>query len=90
MDDGFAYCKARSPKDPRVLSDARNYMDKLVEYGQKQHDAAVQIDVELDGRSVTFGLPRAGPGSAPKVVEHVTFEALSEKGILPKVPRGPE
>lgn len=58
MDDDFAFWKARQSLHPRVVADARNYMDRLLEYGRKRNGEAVQIDVELDGRTVEFGLPR--------------------------------
>jgi len=65
-----------------VVSDARNYMAELLEYGQKRHGAKVQIDVELNGREVHFSL-----ASDPnKVVEHATFEDLAKTGVLPDIP----
>lgn len=80
MDDGFVFWQARRPDHPRVLADARHYKDALLAYGRKRHGAGVQIDVELDGRTVYFI-------KGPQVVENVTFEALTEAGILPQFPR---
>ena len=79
MDDGFAFWKTRQPDHPRVVSDARNYMAELVEYGQKRHGAKVQIDVELDGRSVNFNI-------GGRTVENVSYDALAEAGIIPQIP----
>lgn len=79
MDDGFAFWKTRQPDHPRVVSDARNYMAELVEYGQKRHGAKVQIDVELDGRSVNFNI-------GGRTVENASYDALAEAGVIPQIP----
>jgi hypothetical protein len=86
-DEGFAFWKARDSGHPRVLADARNYMDRLARYGAEQHGAGVQIDVNLDGRSIKFLRFSPGQPKPLQVVEHATFEDLAAKGILPSLPK---
>lgn len=70
-----------------MLADARNYMDRLQRYALKRYGDGVKIDVENDGRSVTFIRPNHDGRGTLDILEHGTFEDLAKHGALPDIPR---